>query len=253
MNEQMRIPDLGTFTVVSVKNERGCVDPRPADTTSNKPDHHSGAERTPGASMGLAMALLGAVDIDPKTAVIATLAFESQENHPFVMHTDNCGHELGCGHILRAKNTENESLYGIPSGKVEEMIGIAKDLANKGTLELEMPVLKGQHKEEAVVKVVDKKKTIEATNAQHHVFRLDTTRTEETFARFEQFVRTKGKLTVENGAIQRAADRQGVATLTLLAAEKNIFVVSPSSKRVDNVGTVPTPDQFLHQLAKSQR
>lgn len=260
--EKITIPEFGDVEIIDAINAVGCVDPRKslvfieplgqlAKEMKHNPNirrlqHHDGAERSPGASFGKAMSLLGAdPELTPQRAVDLVREWEESEGRTFTMHEDDhsYGHGLGCGHIDRSSKKENEALYGLPSEKVRTMKDYVLESAKQGEMRAEVPMLTNSHREKGVLVVLSKDKTvIPVSDSGEEFFRFDATRHDASLGRLASFVRSKG-VAVNAEALITSAERQRNATLMLLAAGHPIYEINlqGQTRSITAKGTVPQP------------
>jgi len=230
--ELFYIPDHGTTSIIGATNTSDCVDPRLLELAPDfgtivfkrTPDH--GAEKSPGATAGKIMALMLAVPrLDPISATQLVIRWEASEiRHPTI-HTDNSGHQIGCGHIAKAASGDYEDLYGIPASKVDDMMGEITRLGEHGLFVVNS-LLTGPHKEEGVLIVKSTKRTVLPYVDNRPFFRFDQTRHDarlESLARYAQGVEN---VVVTGKQLRAAAKRQRNATLGLIAGGLPIYTVT---------------------------
>lgn len=250
----VQIGDLGNYTIVSRVEETGCVDPRKQGLlvaeTPIPPTHSVGAERTPGASAGIVMTLIGALPkLAVDTAIISVDLWERHQGRRFTIHNDDHHGEAGCGHLDKATLRENEALYGVPSDKVATMRGKIFELAEEGMIKINNPTLTGDHRERGVAVVHSFTETVDPTNDQHELFRFDAKRHTQSLANLAQFLNTYG-IKVSPDHLVAVAERQRGATLSLLAPGKDVYDVFPAKQRSEHKGKVPPADIYKSMLQK---
>jgi hypothetical protein len=237
--DKIEIPEVGEFEVIDVTDDDGCVDPRkfldPRDIRDSdrnpyykRTPHLVGAVRSPGATFGKAMSLLGAVpDLPPEEAIETVSRWAASEGRTFSLHEDDHHHddnELGCGHIDRASREKNEPLYGIPSRAVRAMRDFVRRKVRSGEIAVEAPKLTGTHKEEGVLIVRSKDKTVVPITGESEFFRFDETRHDDRLKRLARFAQQDG-IPAEEDKLLQAAERQRNATLELLAPNRPVYEV----------------------------
>lgn len=280
--EGVKIPEFGEVPVTDVINTEGCIDPRdskkrgdfvedieftelneniirvPHDEKVPHEPHDERGAKFPGASLGHAMALYAAAPeiagkkITPQQAVDLVTEWEESEGRKYTHHeADHRGpKEIGCAHVDKASQEENEELYDISSEAVKTMRDYVKEKFKQGKKKAEVPVLTGDHNEEGLIIVLNKEKdpkpkTVGTTDDKgNKFFRYDVTLHMESLERLAEFVQEKG-IRVEAKNIKAKAKKQVDATFGLVAAEKPIFAANFQGEKlfVSRIGSVPTLPQ----------
>lgn len=272
-NATIKIPDFihpetgertefGRVKRIPATDAEGCIDPRDSVTfleprgelakmmeehlgyrdNVKRVEHEQGAERSPGASFGKAMSLAGAMpELSPEQVVDLVSSWEESEGRKFTFHQDDHSHEdnLGCGHIDKACQSENEDLYGVPSEKVQAMKKYLLEKTGQKEMTVHAPMLTQKHREKGILKILSDDTTVTSTDGNEQFFRFDALRHEKSLDRLAEFVKNQG-LEIDVDRLVASADQQRNATVQLLAAGLPIYELDlrGGSQNVKLVGIV---------------
>ena len=233
------IPDYGITPIIPISNTRGCIDPRvplhhlnEEEFLRHRPHEDDGEIRNEGAAIGMVISLLGAVeDLATEAAVKLVYNYETSQDRAFEMHQDESHfHDptkegLGCAHFDLASDPENATYYGVKSSRVREIQNIVFDLAQRGEIVVEDPVLKGDHQESGLLIVKSEFHTVVPSVDRTVFFRLDQTRHEESLKGLATFAKIQG-INVDADRLIRISRHQRRTTLGLVAEGKPIYEAS---------------------------
>jgi hypothetical protein len=156
------------LTRVDRKGKVVCIDGR------INPEQSEGAIRAPGGDFGIIMAFAGALKdegtfIDPEEVIERYSRAKKQEfgqDTKFDYHCDSHNHEagsIGCGHIAKAVNPENDGLYGsLNHIDVRKLFDAFTKYPDS-----HLTVLDGHHEEKAVLLVYGNPQDEEAAYSVH--------------------------------------------------------------------------------------
>jgi len=260
---QVEIPGFGRTRVIQAENASGCVDsrtslkalsllvPLEASIHNNK----AGAERSPGASEGKVMSLMGATKVEVVHAVDVVAKWEKNQGRAFTYHQDDVTlNGLGCKHVDLASDEEHETLYGLPSSQVREMQHIIPERVS-GDMQVEIPILTGSLQKNGILIVDSSDKTVmpKIGNPQgedYRFLRFDRLRHDRRLENLARFAQREG-IDVKGEALIAAANRQRAVTSSLLAPGVNIYEIDLTSYPVSQVvykGKVPSPGKLRKSL-----
>lgn len=217
---------------------RKCVDGR------YEAGQYSGAIARPGGDFGYVMALLAVnrdrnLGLTPEQCFAAVYDAVTQGDGRFSMHTDTHNEHdaksIGCGHIARALDERNSSLFGLNPQDVRAATNYAKQRFANHDERLDMTILSGGHEEAGVLVVTGTKNTINPYShfGRRMYFIYDEARDEE-FMR--ELVRKMGIQGLSLEDFREASQRQTTATLRLLAGNKPMVRINadiPERPEVD--------------------
>jgi hypothetical protein len=253
------IPDHGRAAIVIANNaERGCMDPRTplnhlsdAEFIRHRPHEGDGEIRNGGAAIGMVIALLGTVeDLDAREAVRLVYGYERSQGRYFEMHQDDNHHQdatqegLGCAHFDQASDPANAIYYGVKSSRVRDIQDIVFEMASKGEIVVEDPVLTGDHREDGLLVVKSRLHTVVPSTDHTVFFRIDRTRHEDSLKGLAAFAKTRG-VNVDTDRLLQVSAQQERTTLGLVTEGKPIFVAKIGSRdsSVKHVGNVRPPQR----------
>lgn len=234
---EIQIADIKTFSQenrVAVLKRRGCVDGR------YKPDQEVGKIALPGADFNIVEALLhfravGKIHITPEEIADRIYWAARRIDGTFSMHTH-------CGHIDRALIPGNQAFYRALPEEVER----AYKFLNESGRGVNLVPLEGEHKEEAVLALVGTTHTVKSQDNKNMFFVYNKVLADQYI---DQVIANAGIIGISQTEARIASNRQMDATLRLLAAGLNIFLVNVDQK--DNIIVQPFGKVPNKKLTKS--
>lgn len=218
--------------VILARPGRKCVDGR------YKPGQADGKIARPGGDWGYVEVLLalreeGVIDLSPEACIYAVLHAVKQIGDTFCMHTDHHADptrayhkntSIGCGHIAKAAEPKNASLYVLSSEDVKKALLYTRELDAIDDKSIDMVRLRGEHKERGVLIINSEKYTVWSSDKENVMYFIyDKTRDEAFMKKLVKTLAIEGLFYKD---FKRVSDIQLQATLELLAAGKPMFEIT---------------------------
>lgn len=251
---KVELPNGRSLEVIPASDNVGCVDPRESlqfielhgdplkspRLNVGRPEHEASAARFPGADAGLVMTLIAAVpDMPVARAVELVGEYAHRQGRKLLFHEGVPNHGgFGCGLVDAASQEENEKDYGLLSSKVREMVDILKVLPQQQE-RVEVPVLKGKHREKAVVVVRSLTETVNPNDGVDEYFRYDEDRHMLELFNLTYFLNHHG-VAVTDEQMREKAIKQKDATVKLLANGLPVYRIDlrNGKREVSELGVV---------------
>lgn len=158
------------------------------------------------------------------------LKTELGDGAKITFHTDDSGHEIGCGHIAKAASGDYEEEYGVSASEAQKIWDTTLAFENNGG-HTQSQELKGEHKEKGVLLVRSNKYSVNSRdpkqpNSNEMYFVVDTVRTEIFLQKVASNMGIKG---VDYDLLSNAYDQQVAVSARLLAPGKPQYSVTFSA------------------------